>query len=196
MNTKSNTTLGKTFTQVVFLMAPDDEGRYEAMAFFPNEFWRDGDVKLYTSYMHYGQHGDCCEAFALLDCIAPKAANKREVEALKKELEGIGYVLEVLDTKSWLASKTERTKELTRNLKHMIRGKEEGETLVSIAPIQEDFLSDLFGDDAETSNAIKEVFAEEFEGMDAPTEFETIEVYDEEDGEEAHRGEAAAVAVA
>ena len=111
----TNTANGKTFARVVFLMAQNpDNDRWEAMAYFPDIDWDYNGNK--TSYMHNGQHGPCCEAFALLDCIAPRRQHLAAVARLKKEMEGLGYVLTPLDTAEWLKSKGERAKELDRNV--------------------------------------------------------------------------------
>lgn len=108
---------GKTFTKVVFLMAQNpDNDRWEPMALFPDIDWDYSGNKV--SYMHNGQHGPCCEAFALLDCIAPKRQHLAAVARLKAELESLPepYVLTVLDSEEWLKSKGERRKELDRNV--------------------------------------------------------------------------------
>lgn len=119
MNTNTmnkNGTTGKVFTNVVFLMAQNpDNDRWEPMAYFPDIDW-DVEGKNKASYMHNGQHGPCCEAFALLDCIAPKRQHFAAVARLKAELFNLGYVLTVLDSAEWLKSKGERRKELDRNV--------------------------------------------------------------------------------
>lgn len=117
MNTMNkNGATGKVFTKVVFLMAQNPStDRWEPMAYFPDIDW-DVEGKNKASYMHNGQHGPCCEAFALLDCIAPKRQHFAAVARLKAELFNIGYVLTVLDSAEWLKSKGERRKELDRNV--------------------------------------------------------------------------------
>lgn len=115
MNTNQNTNGngGLAFVRVVFFMAqnPDDPKRYEPLAYFPDLPW-DSDGRNKTSYMHNGQHGPCCDAFLFEDCIPPRPRDKKAVDALKKELRGIGYVLTELDTREWLASQKERAAEV------------------------------------------------------------------------------------
>lgn len=116
MNTEK-TANGKTFTNVVFLMAQNpDNDRWEPMAYFPDIDWDYNGNK--ASYMHNGQHGPCCEAFALLDCIAPRRQHLAAVARLKAELETLPepYVLTVLDSAEWLKSKGKRREELDRNV--------------------------------------------------------------------------------
>lgn len=119
MNTNmmnKNGTQGKVFAKVVFLMAQNpNNDRWEPMAYFPDIDW-DCFGKNKASYMHNGQHAPCCEAFALLDCIAPRKHEIAAVARLKAELNAQGYVLTVLDSAEWLASKGERAKELDRNV--------------------------------------------------------------------------------
>ena len=117
MNTTTATKAGKIFTKVVFLMAQNPcTDMWEPMAYFPDINWDMAGNK--TSYMHNGQHGPCCEAFALLDCIAPKKQHLRAVERLKAELESLPepYVLTVLDSEEWIRSKGQRKVELARNV--------------------------------------------------------------------------------
>ena len=113
MNT--NDKQGKVFARCVFLMAQNpDTDRWEPMAYFPDMDWDLSGNK--ASYMSNGQHGPCCEAFALLDCIAPKRQHFAAVARLKAELFNRGYILTVLDSAEWLKSKGERAKELDRNV--------------------------------------------------------------------------------
>ena len=115
MNTNTNTATGKTFANVVFLMAQNpDNDRWEPMAYFPDIDWDFNGNK--TSYMHNGQHGPCCEAFALLDCRAPRKHEFAAVARLQAELRSIGYVLTPLDSNEWLKSKAARRVELDRNV--------------------------------------------------------------------------------
>ncbi len=113
--TNINGNNGKTFTRVVFLMAQNpDNDRWEPMAYFPDIDWDINGNK--ASYMHNGQHGPCCEAFALLDCIAPRRQHLAAVSRLEAELKAIGYVLTKLDSNEWIKSHGERAKELDRNV--------------------------------------------------------------------------------
>ena len=103
--------------KVVFLMAQNpNTDRWEPMAYFPDVPWGFSGNKM--SYMHNGQHGPCCEAFALLDCSAPKKQHIAAVASLKEELEHLPdpYVLDVLDSAEWIKSKGEKRKELDRNV--------------------------------------------------------------------------------
>lgn len=114
-NNNGNTIMGKTFTRVVFLMAQNPStDRWEPMAYFPDIDWDHSGNK--ASYMHDGQHGPCCEAFALLDCIAPKRQHLAAVARLKSELYNQGYVLTVLDSEEWIKSNGQRARELDRNV--------------------------------------------------------------------------------
>ena len=108
---------GKVFTRVVFLMAQNpNTDRWEPMAYFPDIDWDMSGNK--ASYMHEGQHGPCCEAFALLDCIAPRRQHLAAVARLKAELENLPdpYVLTVLDSEEWIKSHGKRKEELDRNV--------------------------------------------------------------------------------
>lgn len=114
MNTNTmnkNGATGKVFTNVVFLMAQNpDNDRWEPMAYFPDIDWDMSGNK--ASYMHNGQHGPCCEAFALLDCKAPSRQHFAAVARLKAELFNLGYVLTILDSAEWLKSKGKRRQEI------------------------------------------------------------------------------------
>lgn len=108
---------GKVFTRVVFLMAQNpNTDRWEPMAYFPDIDWDMSGNK--ASYMHEGQHGPCCEAFALLDCIAPRRQHLAAVARLKAELENLPdpYILTVLDSEEWIKSHGKRKEELDRNV--------------------------------------------------------------------------------
>lgn len=129
MNTKN----GKTFTRVVFLMAQNpDTDRWEPMAYFPDIPW-DIDGKNMTSYMHDGQHGPCAASFVFEDCRAP--SNKYDnaaVNRLKAELENLDdpYVLEVLDTKTWLAENSARAAVIRDNI-YQICYKKDSEAMLA-----------------------------------------------------------------
>lgn len=118
MNTPTTPKAGKTFTKVVFLMAQNPStDMWEPMAYFPDIDWDMAGNK--TSYMHEGQHGPCCEAFALLDCIAPRRQHLKAVARLQAELENLSepYALTVLDSEEWLRSNGKRRVALARNVK-------------------------------------------------------------------------------
>lgn len=115
MNT--NGIKGRTIARVVFLITvnPDTDKR-EALAYFPDMPW-DNYGKNMTSYMHNGQHGPCCEAFALLDCKpVVNAFDRKAANELKAELESIGYDLEVLDSQKWVKDMVERKTAIRRNV--------------------------------------------------------------------------------
>ena len=124
---------GKTFTRVVFLMAQNpDTDRWEPMAYFPDIPW-DYEGRNMTSYMHDGQHGPCAASFVFEDCRAP--SNKYDyaaVKRLKAELESLDdpYVLEVLDTKTWLAENSARAAVIRDNI-YQICYKKDSEAMVA-----------------------------------------------------------------
>lgn len=124
---------GKTFTRVVFLMAQNpDTDRWEALAVFPDIAW-DIEGKNWMSYMHIGQHGPCAPAFVFEDCRAP--SNKydfADVKRLKAELENLDdpYVLEVLDTKTWLAENSARAAVIRDNI-YQICYKKDSEAMLA-----------------------------------------------------------------
>jgi hypothetical protein len=63
----------------------------EIIAIFPNE-WYNHEKRYVQSYMHIGQHGACCPE--LIFSLEKPYFN--EYEALKNELYGIGYDLNIL----------------------------------------------------------------------------------------------------
>ena len=135
----SPTTAGKVFTRVVFLMAQNpDNDRWEPMAYFPDINW-DIDGKNKMSYMHNGQHGPCCEAFALLDCIAPRRQHLAAVARLKAELESLDepYALTVLDSEEWLKSNGKRAKEIEDTIFNLTYKKDSEAMLAANAAIAE-----------------------------------------------------------
>lgn len=80
-------------TNVVFLMENTDENTQQVFAFFPNYFYNKELYKTtFTSYAHIGQHSACHIDYAK-EC---KPANIEQYQALKNELESIGYKLNVL----------------------------------------------------------------------------------------------------
>lgn len=81
-------------TKVVFLLEQNAEGYTMSdgvFAFFPEEAYNE-DVNLRSCYAHVGQHSACHVDYAS-GC---KLASKVRYAPLKAELEGLGYVLEVL----------------------------------------------------------------------------------------------------
>ena len=71
-------------TKVQFLKNKD-----ELFAYFPNEIH---SSNLRTCYAHIGQHSPCSIEYAN----EAKKATKREYKELQKELENIGYNLEII----------------------------------------------------------------------------------------------------
>lgn len=63
----------------------------QVVAIFPEEL---GDMSVHTcdSYMHIGQHGSC-DALFIVD--STTLSTEQEYNALKEELEGLGYNLVV-----------------------------------------------------------------------------------------------------
>lgn len=76
-------------TIVIFRKFPLSEGG-EIVALFPCEAW-DSNPNHCASYMHNGQHGGACISL-IKDT---KRAKQEEYEPLKKELESLGYSLDV-----------------------------------------------------------------------------------------------------
>lgn len=208
MNSKNNNQNkgGKVYTRVVFLMAQNPyTDMWEPMALFPDLYW-DAEKRENVSYQHCGQHGPCCKAFALLDCIAPKRQHLKAVERLKKELESLDepYALTVLDSAEWLKENAALAKDLEKNTKHYEMAAEEpSEKVAELKKMENDtmaFMDELLDDGfSETKKAISELFEEEFaelkEGEDR--DYSDLEEEEEYIGEgtaptEAEEGTAAA----
>lgn len=82
----------KEITKVVFLMdKPDEEPPYDVYAFFPEEMYTNNSHSTFMSYAHLGQHSACNIQYAK----ACKLATPEQYNDLKRELEGIGYNLEI-----------------------------------------------------------------------------------------------------
>jgi len=75
-------------TAVKFLVNGND-----IFAFFPRESYDDFHTNLFTAYSHVGQHSSCLVQYA--DESRPATAEERK--PLIKELESIGYNLEILN---------------------------------------------------------------------------------------------------
>lgn len=121
--TTANNTNGKVFARVVMLMAQNPyTDKWEPMAYFPDMDW-DWAGKNKASYMHDGQHGPCCEAFALLECKVPQQRDMKAVAALAAELRDRGYVLTNVDAAEFLASKGKRIKEMKDNYNELMNDK-------------------------------------------------------------------------
>ena len=113
----TTTNNGKVVTKVVYLMAQDPEtDRWEPMAYFPDLPWSNGRTDVKTSYMHKGEHGPALDSFVLLDCKVPSRQHMAAIARLHKELEERNYMLTVLDSAEWMASKGTRRKELDANV--------------------------------------------------------------------------------
>lgn len=76
----------ETVTRVTFRKFSDDG---QILAVFPDSTERNGDL---NSYMFVGQHGPCD---ANLDAYTVPAT-EAEYASMKRELEGIGYTLEIV----------------------------------------------------------------------------------------------------
>ena len=85
-------------TKVQFLIHPSDETK-EVFAFFPKEQYfakgQRGYNQTFTCYAHIGQHSACHIDYAK----GSKPATKEEYKSLKLELEGLGYVLDIIEPK-------------------------------------------------------------------------------------------------
>ena len=80
-------------TNVIFLMENTDEDTKQVFAYFPNMFYnRELYKTTFTSYAHIGQHSSCHVDYAK-ECTKATPAQYND---LKKELEGIGYKLNIL----------------------------------------------------------------------------------------------------
>lgn len=81
-------------TDVKFFVHKEDK---EIYAFFPKEIeskkWnlKDGKIIFYLSYAHVGQHSGCCKKYTK----ESRPATQSERKALIKELESIGYNLNI-----------------------------------------------------------------------------------------------------
>lgn len=64
----------------------------EVIAIFVDKEYKKKSNGYYMSYMHIGQHGDCDPN--LLNEL--EKANKDEYNSLKKELESLGYIVNVI----------------------------------------------------------------------------------------------------
>ena len=75
-------------TRVNFRMTPKRAGEPEIIAFFPDAPARFGRI---LSYMHIGQHEEAAFDY-FLECTP---ATPKQYEELKKELESLGYNLNI-----------------------------------------------------------------------------------------------------
>jgi hypothetical protein len=79
-------------TKVIFLLEPTEEGTEQVFAYFPEMYYnRELYKTTFTSYSHIGQHSGCHIDYAK-EC---KEATPEQYQELKKELENIGYKLEL-----------------------------------------------------------------------------------------------------
>ena len=84
----------RKITDVLFLIEkPEGELTCNVFAFMPKELHNNSNPKLFTSYAHIEQHSACCLEYAN-EC---KEATSIEYSDLKKELESIGYNLNILN---------------------------------------------------------------------------------------------------
>lgn len=79
----------KEKTRVIFRKF---KGSEDLIALFP-QIPGDNDIATCSSYMHIGQHGAANLVHCM--CYATLPAEPKEYEGLKKELEGLGYNLEI-----------------------------------------------------------------------------------------------------
>jgi hypothetical protein len=77
-----------TKTQVLFKWDSETE---EAVAFFPTIPSSVTHPELFTCYQHTGQHGSACKEYYE----SLPNATKDQITPLKRELEGIGYELDI-----------------------------------------------------------------------------------------------------
>jgi hypothetical protein len=77
-------------TRVMFLVDTDKDSLDPIFAYFPDEEFAGADRVCYS---HVGQHASCSPAYAK-QC---KKATPEQYAALKRELEGEGYNLEIID---------------------------------------------------------------------------------------------------
>lgn len=115
-NTNNGNAKGKVFARVVFFMSQDpDTDRWEPMAYFPDIRCEEGNGRNRKSYMHGYGFGPCAESYLFEDCRVPSNKfDRAAVKRLKEEIEGLedNYVLTVVDTAEWVASKAERAAEV------------------------------------------------------------------------------------
>lgn len=79
-------------TDVIFLIPLDEDFKEQIFAYFPKETFGT-DYKVKNSYAHIGQHSACHVDYAK-EC---KEANFNQYQDLKRELESIGYNLNILN---------------------------------------------------------------------------------------------------
>ena len=77
-------------TKVVFLINESDDSE-DLFAFFPEEEYHSEPSNTKMSYAHIGQHSACVMDYAK----ESRVATKEEYSDLEKELESIGYNLEL-----------------------------------------------------------------------------------------------------
>lgn len=80
----------KVKTKVMFRKFQNGTAIDEIIALFPDEPWND---EYCTSYMHNGQHSGADYDYVLKNS---RFATPDEYQALKQELESIGYTLQVM----------------------------------------------------------------------------------------------------
>lgn len=81
-------------TDVLFLIEkPEGDLPCNVFAFMPKDKWNNCEEGIFTSYAHLGQHSGCHIDYAN-EC---KEATSIEYADLKKELESIGYNINILN---------------------------------------------------------------------------------------------------
>lgn len=93
LNAHTDAKAGKEITKVVFLMDKAEEGvNSTPFAFFPEDrYTNNHNNDHFESYAHVGQHSPCQLAYAK----ACELATPEQYNDLKRELEGLGYNLEI-----------------------------------------------------------------------------------------------------
>lgn len=79
-------------TTVIFRVWKSGSGKGDVIALFPLEKWDDRGMSLCQSYEHVGQHGGA-NYNGVMNRTRP--ATPAEYADLRRELEGIGYALDV-----------------------------------------------------------------------------------------------------
>ena len=81
-------------TRVLFVFPKYPDGSREVLALFPDISWT-GKRSDITCYAHIGQHGCACSSF-----LKRVKAMREQYAPLARELESIGYNLEIINGRS------------------------------------------------------------------------------------------------
>ena len=82
----------KEKTRVLFVYPRYDDGQREVLAIFPDQRLFSGAISCYA---HVGQHGSCSYSF-----LKRTKATKEQYTPLLKELQSIGYNVEVVNERA------------------------------------------------------------------------------------------------